>query len=165
MPQPCQLLQGAREVSTGETSTSSVASGSMPTTELLLPIRGPKAVVRSETLTSKTLHAFFKVTPPQLKPKQSGDKFTPSSSDAAATSSAAARPPNCREGSAVVPDSEFLVAEAAAAEVQRIESISEAKDAWAKIHSKMEAPRCRHGETAALKRTNKSGDNKGTYWG
>ncbi|KAK2077000.1 hypothetical protein QBZ16_005228 [Prototheca wickerhamii] len=53
-------------------------------------------------------------------------------------------------------------AEAAAAEAQRRAALSEAKSAWSRIHTKMGAPRCRHGEQAALKRTNKSGDNKVT---
>lgn len=61
------------------------------------------------------------------------------------------------------PDSAFLEAEAAAAEAQRRAALSEAKNAWSRIHTKMGAPRCRHGEQAALKRTNKSGDNKGKF--
>ena len=116
----------------------------------------------------RTLHSFF-------RPRSTGEA-QPRAASAAPRSDLASQsdqkpampalaidPDTSETPSTRSPDSAFLEAEAAAAEAQRRAALSEAKSAWSRIHTKMGAPRCRHGEQAALKRTNKSGENKGRF--
>lgn len=55
----------------------------------------------------------------------------------------------------------FIESEIAAAAAKEKEQLDKAKNAWQKIHARMQVPRCLHGELAALKKVNKSGVNHG----
>lgn len=55
----------------------------------------------------------------------------------------------------------FMESELVAAASIEKEQLENAKNAWQKIHARMQVPRCLHGELAALKRVNKSGVNHG----
>ena len=63
-----------------------------------------------------------------------------------------------------IPSYDFMQAELAAAAHQTEKQRSVAKGAWQAIQQKMQAPKCRHGETASLKKTNKAGPNHGRYF-
>lgn len=54
-----------------------------------------------------------------------------------------------------------LAAELAAAREAHERHLAAAKEAWSRINGRMAAPRCRHGEPAALKKANKTGENRG----
>lgn len=55
----------------------------------------------------------------------------------------------------------FLAAEQAAARDAHDRHLAAAREAWSRINGRMAAPRCRHGEPTALKKANKTGENRG----
>uniref|UniRef100_A0A1D1ZQM3 DNA-(apurinic or apyrimidinic site) endonuclease 2 n=1 Tax=Auxenochlorella protothecoides TaxID=3075 RepID=A0A1D1ZQM3_AUXPR len=57
-----------------------------------------------------------------------------------------------------------LAAELAAAREAHERHLAAAKEAWSRINGRMAAPRCRHGEPAALKKANKTGENRGRWF-
>lgn len=158
--------------------------GSLPT---LLPVEGSGndssqlSELRDRTASSsqastprpaqkqpRTLHSFFRPrstgeAQPRPAPAAPPSDLASQSDQKPAMPAPAIDPDPSEAPPTRSPDSAFLEAEAAAAEAQRRAALSEAKSAWSRIHTKMGAPRCRHGEQAALKRTNKSGDNKGKF--